>query len=77
MFSGIVSLPLETDEVMNVGYITHSERRLSGLALDYVGKLERLIVGFGDETCVVPSRATQKAAADGAADGGADEEGTA
>ena len=77
MFSGIVSLPLETDEVMNVGYITHSERRLSGLALDYVGKLERLIVGFGDETCVVPSRATQKAAADGAADGGAAEEGTA
>ena len=70
MFSGIVSLPLETDEVMNVGYITHSERRLSGLALDYVGKLEHLIVGFGDETCVVPSRATQKAAADGAADGG-------
>ena len=68
MFSGIVSLPLETDEVMNVGYVTHSERRLGPLAQEYVERLGRLIVGFGDESCVVPSAGLRREAANQSSD---------
>ncbi|EHF01326.1 hypothetical protein HMPREF1008_01806 [Olsenella sp. oral taxon 809 str. F0356] len=56
MYSGIVSLPLETDEVMNVGYVVHSERRLSELARTYIKKLNALIVGFDDQSVLVPSK---------------------
>lgn len=57
MFNGITSVPVDTDEVMNVGYVVHSQRRLSGLARDYVDELERLIVGFGQPEDIVPSKA--------------------
>ncbi len=56
MFTGIVSLPLETDEVMNVGYVVHAERRLSGLARSYLDCLLQTVRDFGDESVVLASR---------------------
>lgn len=43
MHSGIVSIPLETDEVMVVGYIVHNERKISLLAQKYIERLRSLI----------------------------------
>ena len=43
MHTGIVAVPLETDEIMDVGYIVSSERTLSDLAQRYIEKL-RLII---------------------------------
>lgn len=43
MHSGIVTIPLETDEKMVVGYITHNERQLSALALGYIETLKLFI----------------------------------
>ena len=43
MHSGIVSIPLETDEVMRVGYVTHAERQLTQLAQRYIETLTRVI----------------------------------
>lgn len=40
MHSGIVAIPLKTDERMIVGYITHTERQLSELANKYIEKLK-------------------------------------
>jgi hypothetical protein len=45
MFDGIVSIPVESDEVMNVGYVTHGERRLSPLAKEYIEHLYQQILG--------------------------------
>ena len=56
MFQGIVSIPLETDEVMNVGYITHALRRLSPLACEYLNELKKTIVGFNEPSMLSPSR---------------------
>ena len=56
MYAGIASIPLETDEIMNVGYVVHGERRLSELAEAYIEKLTERIVGFRDESVLVPSR---------------------
>ena len=55
MFDGIVAIPLVTDEVMNVGYIIHNERRLSALAQAYIEKLYEQILRFGGD--IEPSRA--------------------
>ncbi len=46
MFEGIVAVPIETDEVMDVGYITHGQRQLGPLAADYVSRLKRQIQDF-------------------------------
>lgn len=43
MSSGIVAIPLDTDEVMDVGYIVHNERQLSVLAQRYIEKLRLFI----------------------------------
>lgn len=43
MHAGIVSIPLETDEKMVVGYIVHNERQLSPLAQEYIEKLKLFI----------------------------------
>lgn len=43
MHSGIVSIPLETDEKMVVGYIIHNERQLSELAQKYIETLKLFI----------------------------------
>ncbi|MDU4970238.1 MAG: LysR family transcriptional regulator, partial [Atopobium minutum] len=37
------SIPLETDEIMNVGYLTHSQRKLSELAQAFIGMLQQVI----------------------------------
>lgn len=55
MFDGIVAIPLVTDEVMNVGYIIHNERKLSALAQAYIEKLYEQILRFGGD--IEPSRA--------------------
>ncbi len=46
MQSGIVAIPLETKEIMTVGYIVHNERQLSALALSYIEKLKLFIEQF-------------------------------
>lgn len=60
MFNGILSIPLETDELMNVGYVVHGERKLSNLALDYISLLNDRIVTFKDESVLTPSRRIKK-----------------
>lgn len=48
MYEGIVSLPLVSNELMNVGYLTHSMRKLSPLAAAYINELRALIAQFSD-----------------------------
>ena len=43
MHTGIVALPLDTDEIMRVGYIQHSERKPSALAIRYIELLQQVI----------------------------------
>ena len=43
MHSGIVSIPLEVDETMQVGYIMHNERRPGELLLRYIDELHKVI----------------------------------
>ncbi len=43
MLTGIVSIPLETDERMQVGYIMHAERRPSELLKSYIANLHQVI----------------------------------
>ncbi len=43
MHSGIVSIPLDAAETMQVGYIMHSERRPSKLLLHYIEELHSVI----------------------------------
>lgn len=43
MQSGIVSIPLDVDDVMRVGYLMHRERKPSALLLDYIDELRRVI----------------------------------
>ncbi|MGI6045627.1 MAG: LysR family transcriptional regulator [Eggerthellaceae bacterium] len=43
MHSGITSIPLEGSEVMQVGYIMHSERRAGKLLETYIDELHRVI----------------------------------
>ncbi len=48
MLNGIASIPLDTDEIMNVGYVVHAERKLSALAQDYIARLSALVAEFGE-----------------------------
>lgn len=43
MQSGITSIPLDVDEIMQVGYIMHGERRPSELLLRYIKELHTII----------------------------------
>ena len=43
MHSGIVSIPLDVDETMQVGYVMHNERRPSALLLSYIEELRKVI----------------------------------
>ncbi|MEG2477862.1 MAG: LysR family transcriptional regulator [Gordonibacter sp.] len=43
MQSGIASIPLDVDELMQVGYIMHNERRPSPLLLRYIDELHAII----------------------------------
>ena len=43
MHSGIVSIPLDTDESMRVGYIIHGERKPTELLVSYIEHLKRII----------------------------------
>ena len=46
MHSGIASVPLQTKELMRVGYIVHNERQLSDLAQRYIEKLSLFVEGY-------------------------------
>lgn len=46
MHTGIVAIPLDSKEVMNVGYVVHNERQLSDLARCYIEKLKLFIEGY-------------------------------
>lgn len=43
MLSGIVSIPLDTDACMEVGYIMHNERRPSALLESYIDNLRKVM----------------------------------
>lgn len=43
MHAGIVSIPLDTDAVMHVGYIIHNERKPGPLLLRYINRLQSVI----------------------------------
>ena len=47
--SDIVSVPLVTDETMQLGYLTNDRARLSGMALRYLEELRRAIAAEGYE----------------------------
>lgn len=53
MHSGIVAIPLEEEEIMRVGFITHNEKRLSALALRYIELLRRCISENGSPSIIV------------------------
>ena len=42
----IISVPLETDEKMNVGFIKNEKANLSSFALSYIDELKRLILEY-------------------------------
>ena len=46
MYTGIASVPLQTTELMRVGYIVHNERQLSPLAQSYIEKLSLFVEGY-------------------------------
>lgn len=46
MYTGIASVPLQTKELMRVGYIVHNERQLSPLAQSYIEKLSLFVEGY-------------------------------
>ena len=50
MHSGIVAIPLETEEKMLVGYIVHNERQLSPLASAYIEILKLFIEDYSRES---------------------------
>ncbi len=43
----IISVPLETEEKMLVGWIASEKARLSAIAADYIAELKRLIAAYG------------------------------
>ena len=43
MHSGIVSIPLDVEGKMQVGYIMHSERRPNALVARYIDELRKVI----------------------------------
>ncbi|MEN6348116.1 MAG: LysR family transcriptional regulator [Syntrophomonas sp.] len=43
----IVSVPLETDERMQVGWIVNEQARLSAIAMNYIAELKRVISDYG------------------------------
>ena len=57
MQQGIVAIPLETSETMRVGYIIHTDRRPSELALRYIDELKRCIAASTLVT-IPPSQTT-------------------
>lgn len=60
LYAGIVAIPIDCDEVMNVGYLTHSQRVPSDLAQAYIDRLCLQIRGLGSSIC--PSRAVTERA---------------
>lgn len=59
MFDGIMAMPLETDEVMEVGFVTHDMREPSDLAQAYLECLYRQILDSGggiDPSSIVLAR---------------------
>jgi hypothetical protein len=72
MLDGIVAIPLDVDEIMNVGYVVHRERKLSSLAQAYIAELNQLIMGCTDKNALVPSKEVTRAVAGDAEDSAGD-----
>ena len=51
MRGGIASIPLDTDIVMTVGYLTHTQRRPTKLLESYISQLEAVIAENGKTVC--------------------------
>lgn len=49
MVTGIASIPLQTDEEMNVGYILHDERKPADIVVEYIETLKSLIASYDFE----------------------------
>lgn len=45
--NNIISIPLETDEVMDIGYITNNRTYLSTFAENYIDELKKIISNYG------------------------------
>lgn len=54
MQSGIVSIPLDSDEVMEVGYIVNAERPMTPLAELYVEKLKAVVSDYSNGSDLQP-----------------------
>ena len=46
MQEGIASIPLDTEQMMRVGYIMHDERRPTPLLDRYITELKRIIADY-------------------------------
>lgn len=52
MLEGIVAVPVDVDEVMNVGYVVSRERRQSPLAQGFVRELRRTVTSIEGDSAV-------------------------
>ena len=55
MHSGIVSIPLETDEEMNMGYVMHTQRKPNALVLRYIEALKEQIAAYSVDNAMRPA----------------------
>lgn len=55
MHTGIVSIPLETDEEMNMGYVMHAERKPNALVLRYIDALKEQIATYSIDNAMKPA----------------------
>ena len=55
MHTGIVSIPLETDEEMNMGYVMHAERKPNALVLRYIDALKEQIATYSIDNAMSPA----------------------
>lgn len=55
MHTGIASIPLKTDEEMNMGYVMHAQRKPNALVLRYIDALKDQIATYSIDNAMRPS----------------------
>lgn len=55
MHTGIASIPLVTDEEMNMGYVMHAQRKPNALVLRYIDALKEQIATYSIDNAMHPS----------------------
>ncbi len=55
MHTGIASIPLKTDEEMNMGYVMHAQRKPNALVLRYIDALKEQIATYSIDNAMRPS----------------------